>query len=128
MIARRGVWLLLAGLLALGANQTLAGAPDSGAALFQQHQAAGIAHNGWLVRHSGSLDQAPHDQPGDSQTGSMLCLLACMALAAQMDFLTVDLGSPSIFRADPVRLGAPLGRTQIRPRPHPGPPRHALPV
>lgn len=120
-IARKGVWLLLAGLLALGANQTFAGAP-----LLQEHRAAGEAHNGWRAQQSGPADQVSRDRPGDRPAERMLCLLACMALGAQVDVLFVELPPQSSPRAEPMRRATPLGKTQARPRPNPGPPRPGL--
>ncbi len=129
MIARKGIWLLLAGLLALGAGQTIAGAPGGGGApLVQAHQMIDSMHGGWLMRHSGAADQDSRDRPDDGATERMLCLLACMALNAQVDVLFVDLPPRPSPGVEPVRLGPPLGKTQTRPRPHPGPPRHALSV
>ncbi len=127
-IARKGVWLLLAGLLALGAGQTIAGASGGGAPLVQAHQMTDSMHGGWRMRHSGAAAQDSRGRPDDGATERMRCLLACMALNAQVDVLLVDLPPRPSPHVEPVRLAPPLGKTQIRPRPHPGPPRHALSV
>ncbi len=126
--ARKGIWLLLAGLLALGAGQTIAGASGGGAPLVQAHQMTGAMYGGGLMRHSGAANQDSRDRPDDGATERMRCLLACMALNAQVDVLFIDLPPQPSPHVEPVRLGPPLGKTQIRPRPHPGPPRHALSV
>ena len=127
-IARKGVWLLLAGLLALGANLTFAGAPGGGAPLFQGHQMTGAAHSGWLAQHFGPADQVSRDRPDDGASERMRCLLACMALVTQADVLFIELPPQPSSRAKPRRPTTLRGKTQTRPRPHPGPPRPALPV
>ena len=128
MIARKGVWLFLTGLLALGAGQTSAGASGAAAPLFQVHQGVDAAHGSGLAQHFGPADQGTRDRPDDRASERMLCLLACMALGAQVDVLFIGLSPQPGPGAEPPRPATLRGKTQPRPRPNPGPPRPALPA
>ena len=127
-IACKGVWLFLAGLLALGTGQRLAGAPGAAAPLFQAPRRADGAHGGWLARHFGPADQGSRDRPDDRASERRLGRLACMAPGARADVLSVELSPRPSPRAERPRPITARGKTQTRSRPDPGPLRPALPV